>query len=574
MLRFDSRPEDPPRLPGDDFDVPFEEAIAWARERKAVLPAEFYGARLQAVRARSFAIAGLSALDQVQQVADSLADATAKGTTLREWQRNLPDSVFELGKARRELIFRNAVQTHYGIGRTIQQRENAASRPYLMWDAINDSRTRPTHAAMDGHIAPINDPIWRRWSPPAGHNSLLPWQRVSGSAFVGLKARYAGPIVEIVGQSGARLSVTAQHPVLTRRGWVAAQDIEVGDQLVSYGGPVGSGAVSTDLDEHDAPPTIEEVFNALALRARGTMPRSALHLHGDAQFVDGNVEVVAVDRELMERLKSARTQGVDHFLLALADQVSGLAERACAPFVVAWRELRRCAAALGSIQPSGGGAAIDHGNATSLQVLRQALAVYAESALQVAQSRAVAVEVAHHVRDWRAETGGRAAHVAARDHRVGFRFGPLGDTAFADVFVGGFEVNPNALADALKAHPGAVEFEDVVDLRTRYWSGHVYDLETASGNILAYGNTGRRHYVVSNCRCTRIALSDAQARARGYPKADPGVEPDAGWAGDPTEGNADLLRIIEARRSDSLVIAEPAARSALDAASEALRRVE
>ena len=38
---------DPPRLP-DGFDVPFADAIAWARERRAMLPAEFYGARLQA----------------------------------------------------------------------------------------------------------------------------------------------------------------------------------------------------------------------------------------------------------------------------------------------------------------------------------------------------------------------------------------------------------------------------------------------------------------------------------------------------------------------------------------------
>ena len=167
--RFDSS-ANAPRLPRDDFAVPFDEAIAWARERKAVLPTEFYGARLQSVRARSFAIAGLAALDQVQQVMDSLAEATASGQTLREWQKGLPASVFELGKARRELIFRNAVQTHYGIGRSVQQRENAAARPYLMWDAINDSRTRPAHAAMDNHIAPIDDPIWKRWTPPAGHN--------------------------------------------------------------------------------------------------------------------------------------------------------------------------------------------------------------------------------------------------------------------------------------------------------------------------------------------------------------------------------------------------------------------
>jgi len=168
LARFDApgSPATPPRLP---FDVPFAEAIAWAEARRAILPDEFYGARLQAVRARSFSIAGLAALDQLQDVADSLAAATAAGQIFREWQKTLPADVFELGPARRELIFRNAVQTHYGIGRSIQQRENSASRPYLMWDAINDSRTRPAHRAMDGHIAPIDDPIWKRWTPPAGH---------------------------------------------------------------------------------------------------------------------------------------------------------------------------------------------------------------------------------------------------------------------------------------------------------------------------------------------------------------------------------------------------------------------
>lgn len=55
-----------------------------------------------------------------------------------------------------------------------------------------------------------------------------------------------------------------------------------------------------------------------------------------------------------------------------------------------------------------------------------------------------------------------------------------------------------------------------------------------------------------NCRCTRISLSEARARARGYPKADPGVEPDAGWEGDPAEGNEDLVQVIRARQAACL----------------------
>jgi hypothetical protein len=37
-----------------------------------------------------------------------------------------------------------------------------------MYDAINDSRTRPAHLAMDNYIAPVNDPIWKTWTPPVG----------------------------------------------------------------------------------------------------------------------------------------------------------------------------------------------------------------------------------------------------------------------------------------------------------------------------------------------------------------------------------------------------------------------
>jgi hypothetical protein len=50
-----------------------------------------------------------------------------------------------------------------------------------------------------------------------------------------------------------------------------------------------------------------------------------------------------------------------------------------------------------------------------------------------------------------------------------------------------------------------------------------------------------------------VALTDAQARARRYPKATPGFERDAGWEGDPTEGNEDLVRIIKARQAACLM---------------------
>lgn len=37
-----------------------------------------------------------------------------------------------------------------------------------MYDAVNDSHTRPSHLAMDGKVFPADSPIWDTWFPPNG----------------------------------------------------------------------------------------------------------------------------------------------------------------------------------------------------------------------------------------------------------------------------------------------------------------------------------------------------------------------------------------------------------------------
>lgn len=152
------------------FDLSFAEAIAQARSRGAVLPDEFYNKLQAEARTQAFSVSGLTSLEQIQSVLDGLTQAIETGQTFGEWQKAASADLGTLTPWRRETIFRTGVQTAYNVGRTVQQRENAGRRPYYMWDAINDSRTRPAHHAMSGYIAPISDPIWSRWSPPAGFN--------------------------------------------------------------------------------------------------------------------------------------------------------------------------------------------------------------------------------------------------------------------------------------------------------------------------------------------------------------------------------------------------------------------
>jgi SPP1 gp7 family putative phage head morphogenesis protein len=161
---------DPLRLA---LDLPFAEAIAWALARRVELPETYYGTLQASARSRAFTVSGLAALDQIQRVLDHLQRATESGESFASWKKSALadlDELTMLPPGRMETIFRTGVQTHYNVGRWQQIERNADVLPFLMYDAINDSRVRPDHLGMDGHVAPVDDPIWRTWMPPNGFN--------------------------------------------------------------------------------------------------------------------------------------------------------------------------------------------------------------------------------------------------------------------------------------------------------------------------------------------------------------------------------------------------------------------
>jgi len=150
------------------FDAPPSVQVAEARRQRVTLPQLFYGLEDEK-RAQAFTVSGLARLDQIQRVADELARHVAEGGTLQEFQKWAKAQDWSLPKHRLETIYRNAVQTAYNAGHWRRFEETKATRPFLMYDAINDSRVRPSHLALDGVIRPVDDPFWQTRSPPLGH---------------------------------------------------------------------------------------------------------------------------------------------------------------------------------------------------------------------------------------------------------------------------------------------------------------------------------------------------------------------------------------------------------------------
>lgn len=147
--------------------VPFLEAMQYAQLKKIVLPDEFYSLDL---RTRQYAstVSFLTSLEQINTVMHAVNKSIADGSTFNDFQKLVAESEIILPESYLDNVFRTNIQSAYAHGRWQQQQRNKAARPYLMYSAIDDSRVRPSHLAMNRIIRHIDDPFWLIWYPPNG----------------------------------------------------------------------------------------------------------------------------------------------------------------------------------------------------------------------------------------------------------------------------------------------------------------------------------------------------------------------------------------------------------------------
>lgn len=151
--------------------LPMQSAQEFWASKVKLSPAEFR--RLsQEAKVKAFAVSGITKGQELTTVFESLQKAIDAGITFDEFRKNCGEILERRGwgRWRSETIFRTNIQTAYNVGRYREMMETSSSRPYWQYSAVNDSRTRPAHAALNGRIFPADHPFWDTWYPPNGFN--------------------------------------------------------------------------------------------------------------------------------------------------------------------------------------------------------------------------------------------------------------------------------------------------------------------------------------------------------------------------------------------------------------------
>ncbi|MCK9420231.1 MAG: phage minor head protein [Nitrospirae bacterium] len=141
----------------------------------------------QEAQSLSFTVAKAMRLDVLQTIRDELQKALDDGMMLRDFQKNLEPklkalgwwgkseiidadgvvSSVQLGSAwRLQTIYDTNMSTSYMSGRWKEYMENTDDRPWFQYVAVMDSKTRPSHAALNGKVFRYDDPFWDSFWPP------------------------------------------------------------------------------------------------------------------------------------------------------------------------------------------------------------------------------------------------------------------------------------------------------------------------------------------------------------------------------------------------------------------------
>ena len=523
--------------------VTFLEALQYAHSKKVVLPDEFYSMDLK-TRQMATTVSFLSSLEQAESVIKSLNKTLASGGTFNDFQKLVAESEIILPKHYLDNVFRTNIQSAYGHGRWQQQQRNKDKRQYLMYSAINDSRVRPAHLALNRIVLPIDHPFWLTHYPPLGFRCFLPETKIDGASHGAIKRFYSGKIVKLVTKSGRELRVTANHPILTSRGWVIAELIKQGDNLIAYDRPVESlnaNGLTRKVYNDEFVPTAENLFKTFVGHALTIGKASSFKLNGNLFASDSEIHIDVIDDGLSIKIDSNEGKGVEQRMFVIRNdgtcfetiKACGTPDSGC---VVADIVLSQDA-----INITGRGVE-GSSDFTLADILR--LIEIEDSKLQLSigvptgipGSRALTLNSTWSLFD------------GLPLDRFGLASSSQDNTLFEELSSNGLSDDSGLFGYLINTHASHVATDPVINVIEDSYSGHVYDFQSDSGLLSADG------IITHNCRCTVIALTEKQALKYGITPDDklPEVAEALDWSSHPLQFG-EFEALVDQKISKSLL---------------------
>lgn len=158
----------------EPFDLPFEEAIAFFRQ-KVSLPTERWTDIWEGMHSRAFVVAGAKQGGLLSDLRAAIDDGISKGSTIADFRKAFDQTVSRHGWSykggrgwRTGVIFNTNLRVAYAEGQYEQMRAVKSARPYLRYVGGLSEDPRPLHLKWNGTILPFDDPWWNTHWPPNG----------------------------------------------------------------------------------------------------------------------------------------------------------------------------------------------------------------------------------------------------------------------------------------------------------------------------------------------------------------------------------------------------------------------
>lgn len=264
------------------------------------------------------------------------------------------------------------------------------------------------------------------------------------------KRFYNGELITVKTTSG-ELTGTPNHPVLTQRGWVALNQINNTDSLVNCSN--SQSIVPTKPEVANRPTEFVKLFNSLSVF--GTSSRvvdSGMNFHGDGK--DSNVEIVTLDYRLSYARKASLFKRLSDIILKYTNNGSSNISNLCSSIGTFCKRLF-------SFRNSSG-------NRISLK--SKFLSIFNRS---IKHSDLLSLIV---ISDLDSMLNKALLHCEGSDS--------------------------DTLGNGIQSFPSDVSLDKVVDISSKLFVGHVYNLQTSS-NYYSINN-----YVVHNCQPNKIKVAE------------------------------------------------------------------